>query len=293
MTSAQPFLQVLASGLAMGLIYALIAVGLSLIFGLMDVVNFAHGEFLMLAMYATFGLFFETALDPIVLAPLVVAIMFVLGISVYAGVVRYAMRAKTNPGMVQIFATFGLAILIQGLAQYFFTPDYRSIPNTWLGGKTLNLGGVFLPWPQIYGGAISLATFLGLYLLISRTDFGKALEATREDQGAVALVGIDRNRIFALGWGLGAALVGLAGAVLAIFYYIHPNVGGTFALVAYVTVALGGFGSIFGALVAGIIVGVVEALTTLILPPALKSVGIFTLYLGVLFIRPSGLLGRL
>ncbi len=135
MTSAQPFLQVLASGLAMGLIYALIAVGLSLIFGLMDVVNFAHGEFLMLAMYATFGLFFETALDPIVLAPLVVAIMFVLGISVYAGVVRYAMRAKTNPGMVQIFATFGLAILIQGLAQYFFTPDYRSIPNTWLGGE--------------------------------------------------------------------------------------------------------------------------------------------------------------
>jgi branched-chain amino acid transport system permease protein len=291
--SAQAFFQVLASGLLMGLIYALIAVGLSLIFGLMDVVNFAHGEFLMLAMYATFGLVFATTLDPIILTPLVVAIMFAVGVSAYAGVVRYAMRARVNQGMVQIFATFGLAILIQGLAQYFFTPDFKSISHSWLGGKTLNLGGVFLPWPQIYGGVVSLATFGGLFLLISRTDFGKALEATREDQGAVALVGIDRNRVFALGWGLGAALVGLAGAVLAIFYYIHPNVGATFALIAYVTVALGGFGSIFGALVAGIVVGLIEALTTLILPPALKSVGIYGLYLGVLFVRPSGLFGRL
>lgn len=138
-----------------------------------------------------------------------------------------------------------------------------------------------------------MLVFGGLYLLMSRTDFGRALEATREDQGAVALVGIDRNRVFALGWGLGAALVGLAGAVLSIFYYIHPQVGGTFALIAYVTVALGGFGSVFGALVAGIIVGLIEALTTIILPPSVKSVGVYALYLGVVFVRPSGLFGRL
>ncbi|WP_458756778.1 branched-chain amino acid ABC transporter permease [Afipia sp. TerB] len=293
MTTAQGFLQVLASGLLMGLIYALIAVGLSLIFGLMDVVNFAHGEFLMVAMYAAFGLVLMTALDPVVLTPLIVAMMFALGVLVYVGVIRYAMRAKVNQGMVQIFATFGLGLLIQGLAQYFFTPDYRTISHTWFGGETLNLGGVFLPWPQIYGGVVSLAAFGGLFWLITRTDFGKALEATREDQGAVALVGIDRNRIFALGWGLGAALVGLAGAVLAIFYYIHPQVGATFALIAYVVVALGGFGSIFGALVAGLIVGVVEAMTAMILPPALKSVGVYAIYLAVLFIRPRGLFGRL
>ena len=291
--TTQGVLQVLASGLLTGLLYGLIAVGLSLIFGLMDVVNFAHGEMLMLAMYATFGLVAATALDPIILAPLVVAVMFVLGVSIYAGVIRYAMRARANRGMVQIFATFGLALLIQGLAQYFFTPDFRTISGSWLGGKTLNFYGVFLPWPQIYGGLISLATFGGLYLLIMKTDFGKALEATREDQGAVALVGIDRNRIFALGWGLGAALVGLAGAVLAIFYYIHPQVGSTFALIAYVTVALGGFGSIFGALVAGVIVGLVEALTAIMLPPSLKSVGVYSLYLVILFIKPSGLFGRL
>jgi branched-chain amino acid transport system permease protein len=293
MITAQGFLQVLASGLLMGLIYALIAVGLSLIFGLMDVVNFAHGEFLMVAMYAAFGLVMMTSLDPVLLTPLIVAVMFALGVLVYIGVIRYAMRAKVNQGMVQIFATFGLGLLIQGLAQYFFTPDYRTISHTWLGGKTLDVGGVFLPWPQIYGGAVSLAAFGGLFWLITRTDFGKALEATREDQGAVALVGIDRNRIFALGWGLGAALVGLAGAVLAIFYYIHPQVGATFALIAYVVVALGGFGSIFGALVAGLIIGVVEAMTAMILPPALKSVGVYAIYLAVLFIRPRGLFGRL
>jgi branched-chain amino acid transport system permease protein len=291
--SAQALIQVIASGLLMGLLYALIAVGLSLIFGLMDVVNFAHGEFLMVAMYATFGLWLATAIDPILLAPLVTALLFILGALAYLGVVRYAMRAKANIGMVQIFATFGLAILIQGLAQYFFTPDYRSIAESWLGGKTLNIGGIYLPWPQIYGGLISVTVFGGLYLLMSRTDFGRALEATREDQGAVALVGIDRNRVFALGWGLGAALVGLAGAVLAIFYYIHPQVGGTFALIAYVTVALGGFGSVFGALVAGVIVGLVEALAAVVAPPALKSVGVYALYLGVVFVRPSGLFGRL
>ncbi|MFG1347682.1 branched-chain amino acid ABC transporter permease [Xanthobacter autotrophicus DSM 431] len=290
--TAQALIQVLASGLLMGLIYALIAVGLSLIFGLMDVVNFAHGEFLMIAMYATFGLVLATTLDPIVVAPFVVGLLFCVGAFVYVAVVRHAMRAKANAGMVQIFSTFGLAILIQGAAQYLFTPDYRSIKTSWLGGHTLDVAGIFLPWPQIYGGLISIAAFAALSL-ISRTDFGKALEATREDQGAVALVGIDRNKVFAIGWGLGAALVGLAGTVLAIFYYIHPQVGATFGTIAYVTVALGGFGSVFGALVAGIIVGLVEAITALILPPTMKAVGIYALYLAVVFFRPSGLFGKL
>lgn len=291
--TSQALLQVLASGLLMGLIYALIAVGLSLIFGLMDVVNFAHGEFLMTSMYLVFGFWIISTLDPILLMPMVVGLMFVFGALVYLGIVRYAMRAKANVGMVQIFATFGLSVLIQGLAQFFFTPDYRSVTGAWLGGRTMDVFGVFLPAPQVYGALISLAAFGGLYLLMTRTDFGKALEATREDQGAVALVGIDRNRVFALGWGLGAALVGLAGSVMAIFYYIHPGVGGGFALIAYVTVALGGFGSVFGALAAGMIVGLVEAATTLVMPSSMKSIGVYALYLLVVFFRPSGLFGRL
>jgi len=194
---------------------------------------------------------------------------------------------------VQIFATFGLATLIQGAAQYLFSPDYRSIKGGWLEGRTLELGGVFLPSAQVYAAVVSVLAFGGLYLLMTRTDFGRALEATREDKGAVALVGIDSNRVFTLGWGLGAALVGVAGAVLATFYYIHPQVGASFALIAYVTVALGGFGSVFGALAAGVIVGLVEAGTAALLPPALKALGIYVLYLAVLFLRPQGLFGKL
>jgi branched-chain amino acid transport system permease protein len=291
--SAENLIQVLASGLLMGLIYALIAAGLSLIFGLMEVVNFAHGEFLMTAMYAMFGLVLFTALDPILLAPLVTALLFVFGAACYLGIVVHATHAKANVGMVQIFATFGLAITIRGLAQLLFTPDYKNVPSTWLGGKTVSVAGIFLPVPQLAGAFVSIAAFVGLWLLITRTDFGKALEATREDAGAVALVGIDKNRVFTLGWGLGAALVGLAGSVMAIFYYIHPDVGGPFALIAYVTVALGGFGSVFGALAAGIVVGLVEAITATLFPPALKSVGIYAVYLAVVFFRPRGLFGSI
>jgi branched-chain amino acid transport system permease protein len=283
----------LASGLLMGLLYGLIAVGLSLIFGLMNVVNFAHGEFLMAAMYATLGFAVVAALDPLLAAPLVAAALFAFGALVYLGVVRFAMRAKTNVGMVQIFATFGLAIVMRGLAQYLFTPDYRSIPSSFVGGKTLSVAGIFLPVPQLVGASISIAAFVALHLLIRRTDFGRALEATREDADAVALVGIDKNRVFALGWGLGAALVGLAGAIMATFFYIYPDVGASFALVAYVTVALGGFGSVFGALVGGVIVGLVEATTAMIVPPSLKSVGIYAVYLAVVFIRPRGLFGSI
>src|SRR5436305_219664 len=287
--TAETIIQSLASGLLMGLLYGLIAVGLALIFGLMDVVNFAHGEFLMIAMYATFFLFAFFAVDPLLSAPLAAAALCVFGAVVYLLIVRFAVRAKANAGMVQIFSTFGLAIVMRGLAQFFFTPDYRSIPQSWLGGKTVSIAGIFLPVPQLAGALVSILAFAALYFFINRTDFGRALEATREDAGAVALVGIDKNRVFALGWGLGAALVGLAGAIMAMFFYIYPDVGASFALIAYVTVALGGFGSVFGAFAGGIIVGLVEATTALILPPSLKSVGIYAVYLLVVFIRPRGL----
>jgi len=130
-------------------------------------------------------------------------------------------------------------------------------------------------------------------LAISRTEFGKALEATREDREAVALIGIDRDRIFSLGWGLGAATVGVAGVMLAGFYYVSPNVGANFALIAYVTVALGGFGSMTGALVAGLLIGEVEAITAQLLEPSLKQVGMFAIYLAVLMFRPRGLFGKI
>ena len=284
--------QALVSGLLMGLIYALVAAGLSLIFGLMDVVNFAHGEMLMLAMYATAVIFGLTGLDPLLQLPLVCLLMFALGVGVYRGIIARALGVRFNRGMVQIFATFGLAIFIRGLAQFIWGGDFRSVSGTWLSARTANLAGVFVPLPQLAASLVCLVAF-ALLLAINRTEFGRALEATREDRDAVALIGIDRDRIFALGWGLGAATVGVAGVMLISFYYVSPNVGANFAIIAYVTVALGGFGSLLGALVAGILIGEVEAVTALVLEPSLKQVGMFVVYLLVLMVRPRGLFGRL
>lgn len=285
-------MQVALSGLLMGLIYALVAAGLSLIFGLMDVVNFAHGELLMLAMYATFFIHRGLGIDPIVQLPIIALLLFGMGVVIYHGLIARALSVRFNRGMVQIFSTFGLAIFLRGAAQFAFGGDFRAINHSWLAGRTLRLSTFSLPLPQLAAALVCLLAFAGL-MAISRTEFGRALEATREDREAVALIGIDRHRIFALGWGLGCAAVGCAGAMLAGFYYVSPDVGANFALIAYVTVALGGFGSLLGALVAGLIIGEVEALTALFLEPSLKQVGMFAIYLAVLLFRPRGLFGTL
>lgn len=290
--SASIIIQVAIGGLLMGLVYALVAAGLSLIFGLMDVVNFAHGELLMFAMYATLVLHQAIGLDPLVQLPLVATLLFGVGVAIYRGLISRALGIRFNTGMAQVFVTFGLSIFLVGTAQLVFGSDFRAITDGVLSNRTIALGKIVLPLSQVAAGLVCLLAFAAL-VLISRTEFGRALEATREDRDAVALIGIDRDKVFSIGWGIGAATVGIAGVMLANFYYISPTVGANFALIAYVTVALGGFGSIFGALVAGVIVGLVEALTTLVLPASLKSVGVYSLYLLVLFIRPSGLFGRL
>jgi len=284
--------QVAVGGLLMGLIYALVAAGLSLIFGLMDVVNFAHGELLMLAMYATFVLWSATGVEPLLLLLPVAALLFLVGMAIYRTMISRALSVRFNRGMVQIFVTFGLAIALRGAAQFSFGSDFKSIGVSLLAYRTAAIGGIYVPLPQLAAGIVSLAAF-GALLAISRTEFGRALEATREDREAVALIGIDRDRIFALGWGLGAAAVGIAGVMLATFYYVSPTVGANFALIAYVTVALGGFGSLLGALVAGLLIGEVEALTALLVEPSLKQVGMFAIYLAVLMFRPRGLFGTL
>jgi branched-chain amino acid transport system permease protein len=286
------FAQVAAGGLLMGLIYALVAAGLSLIFGLMDVVNFAHGELLMVAMYAAFVLWHVSGLDPLLLIPFVALLLFGVGIAIYRVLIQRALSVPYNRGMVQIFVTFGLAIFIRGAVQFVFSGEFKSINASWLSSKKLDIAGVFLPAPQLAAALVCLLAF-ALLLVISRTEFGRALEATREDRDAVGLIGIDRDRIFALGWGLGTATVGIAGTMLASFYYVSPNVGANFAVIAYVTVALGGFGSLLGALVAGLLIGEVEALTALFIDPSLKQVGVFAIYLLVLMFRPRGLFGTL
>lgn len=285
-------IQIVLGGLLMGLVYALVAAGLSLIFGLMDVVNFAHGELLMLAMYAAFVIHENLGLDPLVQLPLVAALLFGIGVAIYRGLIARALSVRFNTGMVQIFVTFGLSIFLVGAAQLAFGSDFRVISDGLLSNRTIAMGAIVLPLAQVAAGLVCLLAFAAL-VAISRTEFGRALEATREDRDAVALIGIDHDKVFSIGWGIGAATVGIAGVMLASFYYISPTVGSNFALIAYVTVALGGFGSLVGALVAGILVGLVEALTALLVDPSLKQVGIFAIYVLVLMVRPRGLFGRL
>ncbi len=286
--TAEVLLQGLVGGLLMGLVYALIAAGLSLIFGLMEIVNFAHGEFLMVAMFSTFWAWAVVGLDPLAALPLTAAILFLLGIATYHGLIRWILG---GPMLAQIFATFGLAVFLRSGAQALWGVDFRLVKDPLVQGR-LELAGLFVGLPQLVASAGALAAFAALYWFITRTETGLALQATAQDRQAAALMGIDTQRMFALGWGIGAACVGVAGALLGMFFYVFPDVGSTFALLAYVAVALGGFGNVPATLLGGVVVGVVEVMGGLLISPTLKAVVVFAMYLAVVLWRPQGLFGR-
>ena len=279
--------QSLLSGILMGLIFALVAVGLTLIWGIMDIVNFAHGDFLMSGMYISYWMYTLWGVDPLFSLPVSAVLLFLWGVIVYRVVIRRIIGA---PMLIQIFTTFGLLILMRYVAFFFFKPNYRSIQNTMVSGS-IDLGGVYLTIPQLVAALGAFVTTGAVYVLIHRTRIGGALQATAEDREAAALMGIDTDRMFTLAWGIGAATAGIAGSLLSNFFYIFPEVGGIFGLIAFVAVALGGFGNVAGAFFAGILIGVVEALAGYLYDPALKSLFVYLLFLGVLFFRPQGLLG--
>ncbi len=286
--TAELLLQGLVGGLLMGCVYALIAAGLSLIFGLMEVVNFAHGEFLMLAMFASYWAWALWRLDPLLSLPLTVAMLFLLGLATYYGIIRWILGA---PMLAQIFATFGLAVFLRSLAQALWGADFQLVKDPWAAGR-LTVGGLHIGLPQLVASVGALAAFGFLHWFIRKTETGRALQATAQDRQAAALMGIPTERMFALGWGIGAGCVGVAGALLAVFFYIFPEVGASFALLAYVAVALGGFGNVSGTLAGGVVVGLVEVMGGLLIAPALKYVAVFIIYLAVVLWRPQGLFGR-
>jgi branched-chain amino acid transport system permease protein len=288
MTQAEILLQIFINGVLIGLTLSLIASGLTLIYGVMNIVNFAHGEFLMLAMYATFVLYSHAGLDPLAALPLTVLLLFGIGRLTYAILIRRLLRA---PSHAQIFATFGLAIALQGAAQFVWGADYHAVPTSVVSGRLL-LGRIVIGVPQLATAAGALAGMAALWLLLERTTLGRALRATAQDRDAAALLGIDTERIYGLAWGIGAACVAIAGTLLATHYYIFPRVGAVFALVAFATVALGGFGSVGGAFVAGIVIGLVEVAGGYFLSSVLKYVFVYAIYLLVVIVRPQGLLGR-
>jgi branched-chain amino acid transport system permease protein len=286
--STEVLIQGIMSGILMGCLYALIAAGLSLIFGLMEIVNFAHGEFLMLGMYTAFWMYTLFALDPLFSMPICGAALFVLGWATHKGIIKRILGA---PMLAQIFATFGLGIFLRAAAQFLWSPDFRQVAKPLVQGP-VKIFGISVGLPQLVASAASLLAFGFLYWFITKTETGAALEATAQDRQAASLMGINTEWMFTLGWGISSATVGIAGAFLASFFYVFPYVGSLFGLIAYVTVALGGFGSIPGSLVAGIIIGVIEVLAGLLIAPAFKYVAVFLVYLIVVLIRPQGLFGK-
>jgi len=286
--TAQILLQTLLSGVLVGLVYALVAIGLTLIFGVMDIVNFARGEFLMLGMYASFWGYALLRLDPMFTLPFTALALFAVGVAIYRLVIR---RIIDAPMLSQIFTTFGLMILLRGLAQYLWKPDFRSVDQTVVAGKVA-FGGLQFGLPQVVAALGAIATTGVVWWFLRSTRLGAALEATAADKEAAALMGIDSRKMFALAWGIGAACAGVAGALLSTSYPIFPEVGSTFILVAFVLVALGGFGSVTGAFWAGILVGIVEVVGGFLWDPAYKKVLVLSLYLLVVWLRPQGLLGK-
>jgi branched-chain amino acid transport system permease protein len=281
-------LQGVVGGLLMGFVYALIAAGLSLIFGLMEIVNFAHGEMLMLAMFASFWTWALWGLDPLLSLPLTAGLLAALGWATYRGLVRFILDA---PMLAQIFATFGLAVFLRSGAQALWGADFHLVKDPLVEGR-LVAAGVFVGVPQLVASGGALLAFGLLYLFITRTETGLALQATAQDRQAASLMGIDTQRMFALGWAVGGACVGVAGGLLTTFFYVFPEVGAPFALLAYVAVALGGFGNVPATLAGGVVVGLVEVLGGLLFDPSLKLIGVFGLYLVVVLWRPQGLFGR-
>ncbi len=279
--------QLLVNGILIGLVFALVAVGLTLIYGVMNVVNFAHGELLMLAMYATFGLSL-VGLQPIFALPLSALALFVLGLVIYRLVIR---RLLTGPPEATMFGTFGMLVFFQGVAQALFSSDFFSVQNRPFQ-NTIHAGPINIAQAALAEGAGALVLTGAVFWFIEYTESGRAMRALAEDRIAAMLMGIDVQRTNAIAFGLGAACVGAAGALLMLSYPVFPTVGSSFALSAFVVVSLGGFGSVAGALVAALIVGVLEVLSGFYLSPELKMVPVYVAYLAVVLIRPAGLLGR-
>ncbi len=281
-------LQIAVSGLLIGLVYALLAVGLTLIFGVMDIVNFAHGEFLMLAMYVTYWMWALWSVDPVFSLPVSALILFIIGALTYRLVIRYVLDA---PMLAQIFSTFGLMLFFRYLAQVLFTEDYRRIRGSLLEGR-IEIAGVFLGRPEVAAALGGIITTLLLYLFLKNTRVGWALEATAENRTVAALMGINTEWMFTLAWGIGAACAGIAGTLLATFYPIFPEAGAVFVLVTYVAVALGGFGNITGAFIGGVLIGLIQVMGGFLWEPRFKDVLVYGVYLLVVLARPQGLLGR-
>ncbi|HSL48412.1 MAG TPA: branched-chain amino acid ABC transporter permease [Candidatus Deferrimicrobiaceae bacterium] len=280
--------QLIASTFLLGGVYALIAVGLTLIFGVMRVVNFAHGEFLMLGMYLAFWAFTLLGLDPYVTLVLGLPLIFGGGWLSYHLVMRPVIHASHN---VQVFTTIGLSIALQALALVLWSADSQFVRTSYYA-VVVRGGGVALNLAQLAAFAVAVLFTGALFAFMRWSYTGKVMRATAQDRHAAALMGIDTGRVFALTWAVGITCVGAAGVVLAPIYPVYPSIGLQFVLIAYVAVVLGGLGDMVGALIASLVVAFVEVVGSYLIGTAWKEVLYLLLFIAILVIRPAGLFGQ-
>lgn len=281
------FYNVVTLGLLLGGIYALVSVGLNLIFGVIRIINFAQGEFLMLGMYGAYFGYRAMGLDPYVTVVFVVPFLTVFGMAVY----WLVMRPLQNEPMMQVFASFGLLLLLQNLV-LAMTGGLGFSINSPFSQVIVYLGPVQFAATRlvVLGAAVVTAAMLGLFLV--RTKVGKAIRAVAQDRKAAQLMGINVQAIYMWSFGIGTGLAGLAGVLLTPIYTLSPQIGGSFIMAAFAVVVLGGLGSVFGAFVGGFVVGLTEAFAGYYIDPELKHAVIFIVFIAVLLIKPSGLFGK-
>lgn len=278
----------IANGLLIGGVYALVSIGLVVVFGVMDIVNFAQGEFLMLGMFGAYYANTVLGLDPLVAAVGVGVVVFMVGAVIELILIEPIIRAEQ---LSQVLATVGLSIILVNGASVLFGNDFRSVTAPY---QTLayHLGPVTISAAYLYAFMYALAAVVALYLFLQRTAFGLAMRATAQDRVTAQLMGINARRVFMVAFGLGVALSGLAGAVIVPYTTVFPTVGQQYVLIMFTVVVLGGLKSIRGALIAGLVVGVVQSISGVYLPTELENLVVFLMFIAALLVLRGDLFAR-
>jgi branched-chain amino acid transport system permease protein len=280
--------QAVINGLLIGGIYALVSIGVTLIFGVVKIVNFAQGEFVMIGMYISFFLSTQFGVDPIVSLVVSMPALFVVGVLVQHFLIRRVLGLNDMP---QIFLTFALSLLILNVSLMLFTANYRTV-HTWYSDEALHIGPLYVPVAKLIAFVLAMVFSAVLWVFLHATDLGKAMRAAAQNRDVAQLMGINPHRVFAVAFGVALALAGAAGSLLMPFYPAYPMVGQVFVLMAFVAVVLGSLGNVIGALVASLMMGVAESLGIQFIGADSGLIVVFLLLLTTLALRPSGLGGR-
>jgi branched-chain amino acid transport system permease protein len=281
-----PVVQAILDGVMIGGVYAVISIGLTLVFGVMGIVNFAHAEFLMLGMFVAYFAWAFLGLDPLVGSFLAFAVIFLFGMGMQHVLIRRVLKA---PPVAQIFLTVGLLIALENAALLAFGSEFRSVKTPY---QTLSfkLGPLFVSAPYLAAFVMSVLCGAALWLFMRRSWFGWAMRATAQDPMAAKLMGIDSDRMHRIAFGLGVGLTAFGGAVILPYLTVFPTVGGQFVILMFTVVVLGGLGNIAGAVVGGIAVGIIQSLSALVFPIQLQNLVLFVVFIAVLAFRPEGLI---